>query len=259
VAPPVENAVERTRDLLEPHHRSVVGESAMRRGYIDLLGEELESTGPAQNLMTTRVVPRIYERWWRPALGRVVKGVTGPGMEEEIRIARLMLALTPGDTVLDVACGPGNFTRAFAQAVGEDGVAVGIDASKTMLDRGVVDLVRSRLSNLVFVHGDAAALPFVDGSFDALCCFAALHLFADPFESLDEFARVLKKGGRIAIMTSVRRQLTHPVLRPVIERSSGMKLFEQDEVVNALRARGFVEVHQRLSGMVQFVGGTLRG
>jgi ubiquinone/menaquinone biosynthesis C-methylase UbiE len=93
----------------------------------------------------------------------------------------------------------------------------------------------------VFVHGDAAALPFVDGSFDALCCFAALHLFADPFESLDEFARVLKKGGRIAIMTSV------------------MKLFEQDEVVNALRARGFVEVHQRLSGMVQFVGGTLRG
>ena len=71
--------------------------------------------------MITRLVPAIYERYWRPALGRVVKGLTGPGMAEEIRIARLLLGLGEGDTVLDVACGPGNFTREFARAVGPDG------------------------------------------------------------------------------------------------------------------------------------------
>ena len=65
-------------------------------GYLDLLERDLESTGPTQDLMTTRLVPAIYERYWRPALGRMVKGVTGPGMAEELRIARLLLGLGDG-------------------------------------------------------------------------------------------------------------------------------------------------------------------
>jgi SAM-dependent methyltransferase len=254
-----ESALERVRALLRPEYRDRAVEAAEMTGYIDLLGEDLDSTGPTQDLMRTRLVPQIYEHWWRPALGRLAKGVTGPGMAEEIRIARLMLSLTPGDVVLDVACGPGNFSREFAKAVGDEGLVVGIDASKTMLERGVVDLVKARLSNMALVRADASSLPFEDRSFDALCCFAALHLFADPFGALDEFTRVLRPGGRVAIMASARRQVTHPALRPLIERSSGMKLFEQDEIVDALRDRGFTDVHQRLSGIVQFVGGTLAG
>ena len=66
------------------------------RGYIDLLGDDdaPESTGAAQSLRTTGFVPVVYERWWRPALGRAVKGLTGPGMDEEVRIARLLLGLS---------------------------------------------------------------------------------------------------------------------------------------------------------------------
>ena len=86
--------------------------------------------------MTTRFVPAIYERYWRPGAGAGGQGVTGPGMAEEIRIARLLLGLGAGDVVLDVACGPGNFTREFARTVGGEGLVVGIDASRTMLDRG---------------------------------------------------------------------------------------------------------------------------
>ncbi len=69
--------------------------------------------------------------------------------------------------------------------------------------------------------------------------------------------RVIGPGGRIAIMTSVRRQLTLPPLKPLIERASGMRLFESDEIVAALQQRGFENVRQRLAGMVQFVGGRL--
>ena len=158
--------------------------------------------------MTTRLVPAIYERYWRPALARAVKGVTGPGMAEEVRIARLLLGLGRGDRVLDVACGPGNFTREFAGAVGEEGLAVGIDASATMLARGAAALPPAGVGNLALVRGDATALPFRDGVFDGVCCFAALHLFSDPFAALDQMRRVLGPLGRIAIMTSVRRQLT---------------------------------------------------
>src|SRR4051812_6815335 len=97
------------------------------------------STGRAQDLMVSRLVPQVYERWWRPALGRVAKGVLGPSMTDERRIARLLMGLSPGDGVLDVACGTGNFTREFARTVGPDGLVVGIDVSETMLDRAVRD------------------------------------------------------------------------------------------------------------------------
>ena len=250
------DAVERLRPLLRPE---AAGKEPTDAGFLDLLGHDLESTGITQDLMVTRLVPAIYERYWRPALGRVAKGITGPGMAEEMRIARLLLGLGEGERVLDVACGPGNFSREFARAVGPDGLVVGIDASRTMLERGAEENRNAGISNLILVRGDATALPFLDASFDAVCCFAALHLFADPFDALDEMRRALAPGGRIAIMTSVRRQLTIRPLKPVIERTSGMRLFESEQLITALEERGFTGLHQRLAGMVQFVGGRLPG
>jgi SAM-dependent methyltransferase len=253
-------AIGRARELLTPQAARRTGDpGALAAGYLDLLDGELESTGAAQDLMTTRFVPAIYERFWRPALARVVKGLTGPGMPEEVRIARLLLGLGRGDTVLDVACGPGNFSREFARAVGEEGLVVGIDASRTMLARGVAELEPAGVANLALILGDATDLPFRDASFDGVSCFAALHLFSDPLAALDQMRRVLRAGGRIAIMTSVRRQLTLAPVKPLIERASGMRLFESDEIVRALQERGFEDVRQRLAGMVQFVGGRLAG
>ena len=252
------SAIDRAIALLAPEHTARASEPAAREhGYLDLLAEDLESTGTTQDLMTTSLVPRIYERYWRPALARAVKGFTGPGMDEEVRIARLLMGLGSGDTVLDVACGPGNFTRRFGSIVGPGGLAVGIDASETMLAKGAAELEGSEHDNVALIRGDATKLPFRDGTVDAACCFAALHLFADPFEALDEMRRVLAPSGRVAIMTSVRRQLAPSVVRPAVERASGMRLFESDEIVAALTDRGFTGVHQRLAGMVQFVGGRL--
>ena len=251
------SATERAKALLTPEAAARAGSWA-ESGYLDLLGgEDLESTGVAQNLMTTRLVPAIYERYWRPAWARALKGLTGPGMAEEVRIARLLLGLSPGNVVLDVACGPGNFSREFARTVGNEGLVVGIDASRTMLTRGIEDLARSGIANLAFVRGDATAMPFKDASFDGSCCFAALHLFSEPFAALDEMTRVLRPGGRIALMTSVRRPVAPTPLKPVLERASGMRIFESEEIVEALQERGFTNVRQRLAGMVQFVGGRL--
>lgn len=253
-----ETALERALPLMDPAAREVAEQTPPGTPFVDLLGADLESTGTTQDLMTTGFVPKIYGRWWRPALGQVAKGFTGPGMAEEVRIARLLLGLRPGDGVLDVACGPGSFSRAFAGAVGDSGLVVGIDASETMLARGGVELERSGAGNLVLVRGDATALPFRDDSFDAVCCFAALHLFDDPFAGLDEMTRVLTPGGRIALMTSVQRQLApRGPFKPLTEKMSGMRVFGQDEVVGALQERGYEDVHQRLSGLVQFVGGHL--
>jgi SAM-dependent methyltransferase len=250
------DALARTRSMLLPD-AAERADGAADGGYLDLLPSELPSTGPTQDLMTTSLVPRIYERWWRPALGRVAKGFTGPGMDEEVRIARLLMALSHGDAVLDLACGTGNFSREFARAVTDTGVVIGVDASRTMLERAAEGVERDGLRNLALVRAGGEELPFRDDSFDAACCFAALHLFAEPYTALAELTRVLAPGGRIALMTSVRRQVTLPPFKPLVERASGMRLFEADEIVAALQMRGYDEIHQRLAGMVQFVGARL--
>jgi SAM-dependent methyltransferase len=252
--------LDRALPLLQPWAREEG--RLVPEGYLDLIGDSApESTGMTQDLMVSRVVPAIYERWWRPALGRVAKGVLGPSMSEEHRIARLLLGLSPGDGVLDVACGTGNFTRDFARTVGADGLVVGIDLSATMLARAVIDTREADLlARAAFVRGDAAELPFQDSSFDGVCCFAALHLFADPMRALDRMTAVLTPGGRIAIFTSVHGRSAP--LRTVVSITggrSGMRVFEQDEVVAALEARGYTEIQQRVTGVTQFVGGRLAG
>ena len=208
--------------------------------------------------MLTDVVPRVYERWWRPALGRLFKGVLGPGMRDEHRIARLLLGLCPGDGVLDVACGTGNFSRDFRKSVGAAGLVVGIDVSQTMLARAVEDTRASGLANIAYVRGDAEELPFLDNSFDAVCCFAAFHLFRDPWRALDRMTAVLTPGGRIAIFTTARHR-TAPVrtAEALMARRSGARLFEEREVVSALEERGYEDVRQRVAGVTQFVGGRL--
>jgi SAM-dependent methyltransferase len=236
-------------DLLDPAR--VPDGSTRDRGYLDLLGDD-DPTGehPGQRLMVSRVLPLIYERLWRPLGGRLLMGAMGPDMRDEHRIALEMLDIGPGDSVLDVACGPGNFTREFARAA-PDGVVIGIDASRPMLDRAVVE---ANPGNVSYMRGDAHALPFRDASFDAVCCFAALYLIDEPLRAIDEIARVVAPGGRVALMTSVNRGLAPATATDaVVRRLTGVRVFGRDEVTDALRERGLTVGEQRLAGLAQFV------
>jgi ubiquinone/menaquinone biosynthesis C-methylase UbiE len=115
-----------------------------------------------------------------------------------------------------------------------------------------------RLGNLCFVHGDAAALPFRGASFDAVCCFAALNLFPEPYRAIDEMRRVLAPGGRIALFTSSHgRTRALRALESAVAAPAGIRMFDQQELIDALRERGFADIRQRLSGLTQFVGGRL--
>jgi len=222
-------------------------------GYLDLLGEGEDPTGGlfSQRLMASDLLPKIYERIWRPLGGKLLMGVIGPDMQDERRIALNMLRLEEGDRVLDVACGPGNFSRGFARAVGDEGLVVGLDASRTMLEAGVRE---GNPDNVAYVRGDASALPFRDESFDAVCCFAALYLIEKPFAALDEIARVLKPGGRVALLSSCSRGpvpagVTNALTRPL----TGVRIFGRDELTEPLRTLGFTDLDQRLAGLAQFV------
>jgi ubiquinone/menaquinone biosynthesis C-methylase UbiE len=242
-------AIEQTLDLFEPARRPAVPH--VEDGYLDLLGED-DPTGahPGQRLMLSSTLALIYEHVWRPLGGRLLMGATGPGVRDEHRMALSMLDLSPNDRVLDVACGPGNFTPDFARAAGE-GLVVGLDASRTML---AVAVRKTENANLAYVRGDACTLPFRDGSFDAICCFAALYLIQEPMRALDEIARVLAPGGRVALLSSCNRgPLPVKATNPVVRALSGVRVFARDELTRALSDRGLNGIEQRVAGLAQFV------
>jgi SAM-dependent methyltransferase len=223
----------------------------LRDGYVDLLGDE-DATGPhlGQRWMASSALPQFYERVWRPVAGRLLMGAGGPDMRGELRFALEGLALTGDARVLDVGCGPGNFTRRFALAA-PDGVVVGLDASRTMLARAVSE---TRAENVTYVLGDACALPFRDAVFDAVCCFAALYLIEDPMRALDEIARVLAPGGSVAILASCTwGPVPTAVTTPLVKGLTGVRMFERHEITGALTALGLAVVDQRVAGLAQFV------
>lgn len=249
MAAPAGQAIERALELFEPQRRPRVQEGGP--GYVDLLGEG-DPTGsrPGQRLMASRVLPAIYERFWRPLGARLLMGLTGPGTEEEHRIASEMMSISPGDRVLDVACGPGNFTRDFASRAG-GGLVVGLDASATML---AVAVRETACGNVAYVRGDAADLPFRSDSFDAACCFAALYLIGEPMRALEEIVRVLAPGGRVALLASCSRgALPASAVDAVVRPLSGVRIFDREELTGALAALGMATIEQRVTGFAQFV------
>src|SRR4051794_23726603 len=151
-------ALERAAALLTPEARYRLDRDGAPDGWLDLLGETRpESPGVGHDLMFSSFLPKVYENWWRPAWGRLAKGLFGAGMADEKRIAHLMLGLSPGDGVLDVACGTGGFTRDFGKVVGPSGLAIGLDASPTMLARAVAETHSDAVG---YVRGDVIDMPF---------------------------------------------------------------------------------------------------
>lgn len=100
------------------------------------------------------------------------------------------LALRPGQHLLDVACGPGHVAGAAAAL---DVTAQGVDYAP-----GMVAAAQTRFPDLSFAEADAEALPFADGSFDAVACNMGLFHMGNPPRAMAEATRVLRPGGRFA-------------------------------------------------------------
>lgn len=112
------------------------------------------------------------------------------------------LALAPGRTVLDVACGTGTSSACLAKSGAR---VTGCDFST-----GMLDVARTRAPDIEFVFGDALKLPFDDATFDAATISFGLRNVADAHHAITEMRRVVKPGGRFAIC-----EFSHPPHRLV--------------------------------------------
>ena len=101
--------------------------------------------------------------------------------------------------ILDVCTGTGDLALAYANKCGPGVSIVASDFCRPMLDRGIEKSARAG-RNIEWVEADAMALPFPDAAFDLVTVAFGLRNIADTGRGLAEMARVLKPGGRLAIL-----------------------------------------------------------
>jgi demethylmenaquinone methyltransferase/2-methoxy-6-polyprenyl-1,4-benzoquinol methylase len=138
-----------------------------------------------------------------PVYDLMNRAMTG-GLDLRWRRLAAAAAVQPGDRVLDAACGTGDLAVADLRAGAA--MVTGLDFSARMLERA-----RRKSEAVTWVQGDLLALPFDDASFDAATIGFGIRNVADLELGLRELRRVLRPGGRLAIL-----EITRPrgVVRP---------------------------------------------
>ena len=138
--------------------------------------------------------PSGYDAWYRTPRGAWIG-------EQEFRLLRFMLGARPGETLLDVGCGTGYFTRRFA-ADGDHRVT-GLD-----IDLSWIEYATSHTAGIAaYVCGTAIEMPFRSSAFDLAVSVAALCFVADERRGIREILRVTKR--RFAIGLLHRRSLLY--------------------------------------------------
>ncbi len=142
--------------------------------------------------------------------------------------------LKAGDRLLDIGCGTGNSLAALADSFGI--IPFGVDISEK-----TVSIAEELHPSAEFLCADASALPFADGSFDAVLMECVITLLDDPETALNEAVRVLKPGGKL-IVSALTDILPKPGSRICLVREG---LLDPQELKDRVCAFGFELIFEK--------------
>jgi SAM-dependent methyltransferase len=212
------------------------------KGYLDLLTDDLatdtpKNTGFIQAVWASGIGSMLYDN--AQALARRLASVWQLPVD--------WLKIPAGGVALDVGSGPGNVTAELGRAAGPNGLALGLDISEPMLARAVEAQAGP---NVGFMRADAQRIPLRDETADATTSLAVLQLIPNPAQTLAEMVRVLKSGGRMAIMVPTAGNLG-PLLRLLPDGQANF--FAEDELADILEGLGMEGVRTKSVGTFQWV------
>lgn len=151
------------------------------------------------------------------------------------------LSPKPGDSILEIGCGPGMGIRAALKRVGRDGFVAGVDQS-ALAAHFAAHVAHSACleGRAVVMRAGAADLPFRDSLFDRAFAVNSFQFWPDPARGLREIARVLAPGGRL-VLTQRASNLDKPTNFAGAAR--GMERIGQ--AVALLKAQGWRIIDER--------------
>lgn len=162
----------------------------------------------------------------------------------------------PGMNVLDVACGTGEPAISLAALLNGTGTVTGIDISPGPLCTAEERAAHRGLSNAHFRQADVHELPFPDNSFDRVTSRLGAMFFADLPRALRQIHRVLKPGGRLAMLAwgPMEQPYFQTTIGTLLRTVPGARLPETGKsmfafgrpgvLAQALREAGFAEVEE---------------
>src|SRR5438034_1224370 len=155
-----------------------------------------------------------------------------------------LLALEPGQTVLDLGSGSGIDVLLSAKRVGPTGKAYGLDMTDDMLTLARENQRKAGATNVEFLKGTIEAIPLPDNSVDVIISNCVINLSPDKDRVLREAFRVLKPGGRFAVSDVVVRGAVPADVRRSMELWDGCiaGALEEKEYASKLQTAGFQDV-----------------
>jgi ubiquinone/menaquinone biosynthesis C-methylase UbiE len=159
--------------------------------------------------------------WW--SAGQAARQQTlGAATEAMLDLA----SVEPGKRVLDVAAGTGESTLMAARRVGPLGYVLAADVSGSMLNVVAEAARKESLTNVETRVMDAENLALDADSFDAVICRSALMLFPNPAKALSEIRRVMKPGGKVAVIvfSALQKNPYHGIIYGIVQRLGNIPL-----------------------------------
>ena len=228
----------------------------IKNGYLDLLGRR---TGADSVANLTNFLPGagpLYEPLWRVHSLTLLAGEAFTN-DRELEVIADIVQIDRGGLYLDLGCSAGMYTRNVAARLGNRGDVVAIDISPSMLKEAARRARKIGVSPS-FARANAENLPFADASFDGAVCGGSLNEFGDPARTLRERRRVLKPGGRVAIMGILKARSTWGKRLQRLPSAGGVCFFEPDQVMSLLDHAGLEPDPLKTHGAVFFAGATRR-
>ena len=164
-----------------------------------------------------------------------------------------------GQTVLDVAGGPGEPSLTIAEIVGPGGSVTCTDAVPEMVETARNEANRRGIRNIQFQQCTADSLPFPDNSFDVVVSRLGAMFFPDSHAAMQEMLRVAKPGGVLAfavwhrselnpfcyVVTNVMDQHVAPTV-PDPNAPSAFRFAEPGKLANVMRQAGAIDVEDAI-------------